>query len=127
MRHPDVWKIVQEQEPDAWTLADVRSIKLLFRQYRPEVPEILAVKLWRFWQQTAPDKLLFEEEEDNIALLLHARAYDEPVPNPGDASFFGQLLHEKRDLYSPLISSSVRWGPRAILSDAVLASLSSPI
>ncbi|HEY1349565.1 MAG TPA: hypothetical protein VGF67_08085 [Ktedonobacteraceae bacterium] len=114
--------------PANWTEEEAGRIKQLFLETRPEVSAILARRLWRYWQFAAPDQPLFAQDEDNVALLLHAQAYGEHIPAAGDGSRLGELLQHYRHLYEePLFPPRLSWGPRAILSSEILAGLDSPV
>jgi hypothetical protein len=114
--------------PRSWTQEEANQVKEHFRSQRPEIPVILAKRLWKYWQFTCGDQPLFEADEDNVALLLHAQAYGEDVPAAGDGSQLGELLKKHRRLYEePPFPPCLTWGPRAILSQEVLAGLDSPV
>src|SRR6266581_3122123 len=94
-----------------WTPTDAERAKDIFRQQRPKVSKHLARALWQYWHLRFHDKLLFENVEDNIALLLHARAYGENVPEADDTGFFADFLREHAALYAPLMPLRLHWGP----------------
>jgi hypothetical protein len=114
-------------QPHSWTDEDADRIKQLFCRQRPVVPVALARALYRYWRRRGLEELLFEDAEDNVALLLHARAYGERIPEPGDSSFLGKFLKEHSDLFAPLMPPRQTWGPRAVLAREVLAGLDSPV
>jgi len=113
--------------PGSWTLEEAALVKEFFREQRPEVPLILARRLWKYWESTCRDQPLFEADEDNVALLLHAQLYGEDVPTAGDGSQLGELLKKHRLLYEePPFPPRLPWGPHAILSQEVVTGLDSP-
>lgn len=128
MPEDDVNSILKNTSPGGWTPTEVERIKEHFHQQRPVISALLARSLWQYWRRHHRDQPLFELDEDNIALLLHARAFGEDVPEPGDSSFFGQYLYKHRKLYgAPPKLSRLNWGPRSVLAREVLAGLDSPV
>ena len=120
--------ILYGRSPSSWTSEEADLVKQFFHERRPEVPLILAKRLWKYWEFTCHDQPLFEADEDNVALLLHAQAYGEDVPTAGDGSQLGELLKKHRRLYEePPFPPRLSWGPRAVLSQEVLAGLDSPV
>lgn len=101
--------------------------KRLFVEQRPAVSKDVAIRLWRYWDHRGPDAALFDDPEQDVALLLHARAYGARVPDPGDAGYCGALLADRSELFAPLMPNRVPWGPRAVLADEVRCALDSPI
>jgi hypothetical protein len=118
---------ILRQLPFTWTSNDAEQIKALFSRSRPAVPANVARSLWRYWQFHGRDKALFDDDKENIALMLHARAYGEHVPKAGEKNYAGDLLNKNGKLFKPLLSKNLTWGPRAALSSDVLAGLNSPI
>jgi len=91
MPEPDTDAILR-QLPYNWTSDEAEQIKALFSRLRPAVPDTVARKLWRYWQFHSKDEALFSEDKENIALILHARAYGERVPDAGDKNYGGNYL-----------------------------------
>lgn len=132
MLEDDISSILRES-PRIWTVAEGEQVKQYFREQRPAVSAELAKALWRYWRDRYPTEALFKPEndaravEDNLALLLHARAYGEDIPETGD-SIFAQYWNEYKNLYEvPEGLSRLNWGPRAALAQEVLVGLDAPI
>jgi len=113
--------------PASWTEDEANHAKDYFHKYQPVVPRLLVTRLWEYWRVQGSEERLFEDDEDNIALILHAKAYGKKVPNVNDETFLGQLLREHREWFEPLTPAPLVFGPRAILAEEVVASLDSPI
>lgn len=123
----DIDFILNDRYPPSWSPDEARRIKELFCQLRPVVPATIVKALWQYWYATNREQPLFEDPGDNVALLLHARAYGEQVPSTEDDNFLGKLLKEHRALFAAPALPLLKWGPRAILSQNALAGLTSPI
>lgn len=115
-----------EKLPYAWTEQEAEIVKESFRESRPAAPRRLVMSLWRYWTQRCPDRMLFADEEDNVALVLHARAYglQTPTDNPGQAP--AQIVARlERDMGTPLVPEQPTWGPRAALATQIRGALAS--
>lgn len=110
-----------------WSEAEAEVAKDEFCACRPVVSRSLALGLWRYWQATAPDSLLFTDPAQNVALLLHAQAYGASIPHPGDRHPLGQLLLDQEELFDPVAPAPLAWGPRANLSQAGWPAVESPV
>lgn len=119
---------VRAKSPTWWDPAEAQFVKALFAQQRPAVEAWVARMLWRYWQHRQPDEPLFDDDEQNLALLLHARAYGEPVPSETYTdALVGRLQEHHAELYQPLADPSPEWGPIAALATEIRAGLDSPI
>jgi hypothetical protein len=127
MRESDDIESILNKLPHIWTEEEANHIKEYFNEQRPEVPKRIVKALWDFWSFQHPGQPLFDEVEENVALLLHARAYGERVPIEGSNTFFGNYLKEHHKLFAPLMPVPLTWGPRAVLDQKVLAGLNSPV
>ncbi|WP_018682912.1 hypothetical protein [Actinokineospora enzanensis] len=111
--------------PYAWDEDEAAAARERFRQARPAVPRQLALNLWRYWTQRCPDRALFEDDEDNIALLLHARAYGMRAPTTGVDGGAPAEIAARLPEPDPLTPPPAAWGPRAALAPEVRAALPS--
>lgn len=113
--------------PSGWEPEELEAFKNEFREQRPQVRYVVVRGLWRYWISRCPDQRLFDGDEDNVALVLHARAYGESVPDAADRGLMGMLLRENQSMFSRLGQKPLPWGPRAALAVEVEAALSSPV
>src|SRR5260370_9381414 len=65
--------------PEEWAEEDAGLVKRMFLQRRSAVPNAVASGLWRYWTQVPPRELLFDDPDDNRALVLHAKAFARPA------------------------------------------------
>lgn len=118
--------------PYEWDSADTERAKELFVQRRPAVPAVLVGGLWNYWTEVCPTKLLFENRQDNQALVLHARAFGYPVSREAAGIPPGKLAEmlsglDDEPYCRPLVPAPLPWGPRAALAPQVRAALSSSL
>src|SRR5207244_3548401 len=113
----EIWNLLDMKSSLNWSSGEAGQVKRYFQERRPDVSADLAKGLWRYWRVHCPNRPLFEETEDNIALLLHARAYGEAIPEAHDDGFFGKLLSDHSQLFSPIMPPRLNWDPRAILAE----------
>lgn len=112
---------------------EIDKLKDEFVKLRPCVPKELVTLLWNYWIECKPSNLLFdfppEHElfENNIALILHAKAYGKNVPSQGDNGFLSELLKVHKGNFTPIKNPLLPTGIAFILSDHTLATLNSPI
>ncbi|RKT55557.1 hypothetical protein [Saccharothrix australiensis] len=111
--------------PYAWEPEEVERVKQAFRDTRPAVQLPVVSGLWQYWRQRAADVPLFDDPDEDLALLLHAKALglDVPVPDPDEplAALLGRA--EDPDECGPLMPEALSWGPRAALARQVRAAL----
>jgi hypothetical protein len=105
---------------------DIEDLKEKFKMTRPAVPVTVVRPLWHQWTMNSFEGLLFEDEIDNIALYLHAKAHGENVSLPSGCRLTS-LLREHKQRYAALMPPALNWGPRALLSEVVRTGLASPI
>ena len=98
-----------------------------FQQARPCVPAGLALGLWHEWCTTRPGQRFLESEEQDVALILHARAHGAVVPEPGDNCYEGELLQDRALALQPLVPPPLSWGPRGNLSPERCVAVDSPV
>ncbi len=106
---------------------DVLLLAADFQNARPRVPADLALELWREWRLRRPGQRFLETEEQNVALLLHARAHGAWVPERGEASYEGELLARHSESFRRFETSPLPWGPAANLDPVAGAALDSPV
>src|SRR5687768_4449744 len=119
-------KQLNDSQPERWSEEALECAKKAFETQRPTVSGRLVHCLWRYWSRNMPNRPLFETHDQNVALLIHARAFGEAVPDEGQDSFFGRLLREHRDLYKPPSFPRLAWGPSAVLSTELLVGPDAP-
>jgi len=98
-----------------------------FQQARPCVPASLALELWDAWRTTRPGQRFLQSEEQDVALLLHARAHGALVPEPGAKGYEGGLLRDRAGSFGPLVPPALPWGARANLAPEGGAALDAPV
>ncbi|HET7518786.1 MAG TPA: hypothetical protein VFN05_14075, partial [Actinomycetes bacterium] len=113
--------------PELWTPEEAQAAKRAFLKRRPTVTAEQALELWQYWRWSDPDELLFDDPEDSLALLVHARAHGATVPGTEDDGVVGQLQRTHGKLLAPLVPDGPTWGPSAALSPAMRAALDAPI
>ncbi|MCS7477880.1 hypothetical protein ACFFQW_14420 [Umezawaea endophytica] len=120
---------VGEKPPHAWDDADVALALRVFSDRRPAVPARLVTRLWSYWRNHAPDRPPFEDDEQNLALVLHATALGIRAVPTGDRDPLAALVDRigSDDVCAPLTPRTPPWGPRAALSPVVRAALSSTL
>jgi hypothetical protein len=126
---PDKTEAVLDKAPHAWDPPEVELVKRSFQERRPTVPRRLVTQLWRYWRQHEPDQMLFADDEDNLALVLHAKAFDIPIPVVDTDDPLANLIGRIEDAAScgPLLPRPLAWGPRAALAPAMRAAPSSTL
>ncbi|MGY5128707.1 hypothetical protein [Streptomyces nigrescens] len=123
---------VLKRLPHTWTAGEAEQVAQRFRDSRPAVPKRLVSRLWQYWLQQCPDELLFGDTEDDLALVLHARALGLRVP-AGDLGTedgpVARCARRARDAAEcgPLFPAPVAWGPKAALAPQVRAALPSSL
>ncbi|MGW8971560.1 hypothetical protein [Streptomyces platensis] len=118
--------------PHTWTADEAERIVRRFRDSRPAVPKRLVSRLWQYWLQQCPDAPLFGDTEDDLALVLHARALGLRVPavDPGtDDGPVARWARRAREAAErgPLFPAQLAWGPKAALAPQVRAALPSSL
>jgi len=121
----DAVAVVFAKAPFAWEPEEAELVKRVFRERRPAVPRQVVAPLWRYWRQRCPGQPLFDDPEDDLALLLHARALGVEVPAPDPGEPLAALLDRAEDPgeCGPVVPERLPWGPRAALSTDVRAAL----
>ncbi|MFH8681365.1 hypothetical protein [Streptomyces lydicus] len=118
--------------PHTWTAEEAGQVRERFRESRPAVPRRLVSRLWQYWLQQCPDAPLFGDAEDDLALVLHARALGLHVPAAEAGSEDGAVarcVRRAREAAEcgPLFPAPPAWGPRAALAPQVRAALPSTL
>ncbi len=112
--------------PYGWSEADLSDARSFFTQARPSPPAALTRSLLRYWTQRSPDRSLFGDSSEDLALVLHARAMG--LLDAADLPDYAErVLAENAPRYAPLLPEAVPWGPRAALSPSVRAALPSSL
>jgi hypothetical protein len=112
-----------------WTADDVERAKGIFRENGSAQRYAITAGLWQHWLEMSsvlPDKSIFGDPEEDLALLLHARAYGMNTPWTDDLGMFGELLRAREGDYAPLVPRPLPFGPAANLSPSLGASLEAP-
>ncbi|MGA5563985.1 hypothetical protein ACPCUV_22860 [Streptomyces platensis] len=118
--------------PHTWTADEAERIAQRFRDSRPAVPKRLVSRLWQYWLQQRPDAPLFGDTEDDLALVLHARALGLRVPagdpgtDDGPVARWARRAREAAEC-GPLFPAPLAWGPKAALAPQVRAALPSSL
>ncbi|MGW1378492.1 hypothetical protein ACWD6P_30070 [Streptomyces sp. NPDC002446] len=118
--------------PHTWTAGEAEQVKQRFRESRPAVPKQLVSRVWQYWLQQCPDEPLFGDTEDDLALVLHARALGLHVPaaesgaDDGPVARCARRARESADC-GPLFPAAPAWGPKAALAPQVRAALPSSL
>ncbi|MFF3276614.1 hypothetical protein ACFYWU_37660 [Streptomyces chrestomyceticus] len=137
---------VPDKSPYLWDEGERERVKRLFRESRPAVPKRVVSALWQYWLQRVPDEAVFggpgddgpsgpgdggpSGTEDDLALLLHARAFG-LYGADGDVGAAGTPLAAVAgragdlEVCGPLVPGMPEWGPRASLAPEVRAALPS--
>lgn len=115
------------RDPLSWRREDLQRMQKYFSEARPDVPAELVIALWKYWQTKLPDKLLFSDAEDNVALFLHARVYGQTLNSVLDNTALDALLKQYRGLYTKPLKAYPAWDTDAAFSDRVSVGLTSPI
>jgi hypothetical protein len=112
--------------PYAWSEADLSDARSFFTRARPSPAAALTRNLLRYWGQHSPDRSLFEDPDEDLALVLHGLALGllDAAELPDYAE---RALDENAPRYAPLLPKAVPWGPRAALSPSVRAALPSSL
>ncbi|MEW1754350.1 hypothetical protein ACIQU1_34215 [Streptomyces angustmyceticus] len=124
---------VLKRLPYSWTADEAGLVGQRFRESRPAAPKLLVKKLWQYWLRMSPDEPLFGDTEDDLALLLHARALGlEEVPGGGPGPEDGPIARCARRAAEaaecePLFPAPPAWGPKAALAPQVRAALASSL
>ncbi|MFE0375569.1 hypothetical protein ACFW1M_08255 [Streptomyces inhibens] len=123
---------VLKRLPHTWTAGEAEQVRQRFRDSRPAVPKRLVSTLWQYWLQQCPDEPLFGDTEDDLALVLHARALGLQVPGGdigADDSPVARCARRARDSAEcgPLLPAPLTWGPKAALAPQVRAALPSSL
>ncbi|MFE1171223.1 hypothetical protein [Streptomyces sp. NPDC058773] len=123
---------VLKRLPYSWTADEAERVGQRFRESRPAAPMRLVKKLWQYWLRMSPDEPLFGDTEDDIALVLHARALGLRVPagEPGaEDGPVARCVRRAREAAEcgPLFPAPLAWGPRAALAPQVRAALPSSL
>ncbi|MFG2829358.1 hypothetical protein ACGFWI_18130 [Streptomyces sp. NPDC048434] len=123
---------VLERLPHTWSADEAERVAQRFRDSRPAVPKRLVSRLWQYWLQQCPDELLFGDTEDDLALVLHARALGLQVPVGdlgADDSPVARCARRARESAEcgPLFPAPPVWGPKAALAPQVRAALPSSL
>ena len=112
--------------PYGWSEADLSDARSFFAGGRPAPSAALTRNLMLYWRQRSPDRPVFEDPDENLALVLHSRAlgFLDGAELPASAE---RVLAENAPRYAPLLPEAVPWGPRAALSPSVRAALPSSL
>src|SRR5271166_148491 len=112
--------------PYEWSKADLSDARSFFARGRPAPSAALTRSLMLYWTQRGPDRSVFEDPDQDLALVLHARAlgFLDGAELPECAE---RVLAENASRYAPLLPDGVPWGPRAALSPSVRAALPSSL
>ncbi|MFG1607830.1 hypothetical protein [Actinoplanes sp. NPDC049265] len=115
--------------PTEWGPGDVERARQEFRDRRPAVPRYVVEALWRFWRLRQPDRALFDDPEQDLALVLHAQAYGLELGLPDPADPLAALLSriDGAAECSSLTPAVLTWGPQAALATEVRAALGSTL
>ena len=131
MRGDDVDELLKRL-PYTWTTKEAERVGRQFRDSRPAVPKRLVRRLWQYWLRMCPDELLFGDTEDDLALVLHARALGLQVPggdlgaDDGPVARCARRARESAEC-GPLFPAPPAWGPKAALAPQVRAALPSSL
>lgn len=108
--------------PSAWEADDAERAKQAFQAARPAVPKALVRDLFAYWLERCPDNPLFDDTEDDLALVLHARAFG-LTPRGSDGGALAVLTQRALAAHvsGPLIPADLVWGPRATLAPQIRA------
>ncbi|MGY5137833.1 hypothetical protein ACWGJW_36570, partial [Streptomyces nigrescens] len=123
---------VLKRLPYSWTADEAERVGQRFRESRPAVPKRLVKRLWQYWVRMSPDEPLFGNAEDDLALLLHARALGlevpggDPGPEGGPVAQCARRAVEAAEC-GPLFPAPPAWGPKAALAPQVRAALPSSL
>ncbi|WP_148591614.1 hypothetical protein [Streptomyces sp. WAC01526] len=123
---------VLQRLPYSWTADEAERVGQRFRESRPAVPKRLVKRLWQYWVRMSPDEPLFGNAEDDLALLLHARALGLEVPGGDPGPEGGPIAQCARRAVEaaecgPLFPAPPAWGPKAALAPQVRAALPSSL
>ncbi|MFG2289054.1 hypothetical protein ACGFOU_23675 [Streptomyces sp. NPDC048595] len=118
--------------PHTWTADEAEQVRQRFRESRPAVPKHLVSRVWQYWLQQCPDEPLFGGTEDDLALVLHARALGLRVPGGeigADDGAVARCVRRARESADcgPLFPAPPPWGPKAALAPQVRAALASSL
>ncbi|WP_328687261.1 hypothetical protein OG879_07955 [Streptomyces caniferus] len=123
---------VLKRLPYSWTADEAERVGQRFRESRPAAPRRLVKRLWQYWIRMSPDEPLFGDTEDDLALLLHARALGleapggDPGPEDGPIARCARQAAEGAEC-GPLFPAPPAWGPKAALAPQVRAALPSSL
>ena len=125
----DVFDELFLKVPHAWEHDEVERVKQEFRCRRPAVPRHVVNGLWQFWRLRQPEHPLFGDPDQDLALLLHARALGLDIGEPDAADPLAALLARAQASAdcAPLMPPALTWGPRAALATQVRAALPSTL
>ncbi|WP_229402317.1 hypothetical protein [Micromonospora okii] len=115
--------------PHAWEPDEAERAKQEFRHRRPAVPRHVVRGLWQYWRQRQPERPLFADPDQDLALLLHAQAFGLDIGVPDATDPLAALLARARESAdcAPLTPPPLTWGPRAALATQVRAALPSTL
>ena len=107
---------------------ELANLKKRFLEEHPKVSRDTVNLLWLAWNIRHNKQPLFETEDDNLALILQAKAYGLESPNKAHATIIADILSNNVDkLNKSLKPEPLIWGPGAALSEEIKYSLDSSI
>lgn len=104
----------------------VAALAETFVAGRPCVPAAVVRELWQYWQSDGPDRPLFDDNRQDVALVLHARAHGERVRLPGEHHGH-PALSGRASWFDPVCPPALPWGAGAALSPKIQACEDSPV